>query len=549
MIDKTKWQRIQALFEAALAVPISDREKLLNDCGADEDVSEIVGRMLKADEKGSQLIDSGIPAVAYDLLTPTIDEIAQPPTERFGPYKLIRPLGEGGMGVVWLAERTDTGNQVAVKFLPNAGLSPARLERFTQEVRLLAKLKHPSIAQFYDAGTLQDGTPWFVMEYVEGIDFNDYVKKLDSMRKRLLLFRSVCEAVQYAHGQAIIHRDLKPSNILVESSGTPKLLDFGIARELQTDDDERRLTARGPRFMSPHYSAPEWIKSAEVGVITDVYSLGVMLYEILSGSLPDADNVRLIDGTAPKPSSVIRTGSALDNRASLKFARISIGEWSDLDVLCLKAMHADPAKRYGSVEALIRDINHFLAGEPLEARPDSWGYRSSKFLRRNARMVTVMSAALALVVTMAIVFTTRLAYARNVALAAAARSNRIQEFTLSLFRSSGQLSDAPAKLTVETLVDRGAAEVQRLSQEAALQADLDQNLGQMYQDIGKLDKADQLASAALSIKESLPGIPIDSLEESRLRLALLRADENRAVEAEKMVRDIIRELEQRAPRT
>ncbi|SPE25761.1 Serine/threonine-protein kinase pkn3 (fragment) [Candidatus Sulfopaludibacter sp. SbA3] len=181
--------------------------------------------------------------------------------EEFGPYRLQRILGEGGMGVVWLARREDTNTLVAIKFLPHAGLSPARRERFAREIKTLARLKHPYVARLYDAGTLPDGTPWFAMEYVEGIHFTAYCRSRP-VEERLRLFRMVCEAVQYLHGQEIIHRDLKPTNILVESDGTPRLLDFGVARELQDVDEPAALTRPGLRFLSPAYAAPEWMRGS-----------------------------------------------------------------------------------------------------------------------------------------------------------------------------------------------------------------------------------------------------------------------------------------------
>ncbi len=245
--------------------------------------------MLKADSGSASLLDRGLPAVAYEMLESPRDAAGFP---EFGPYRLLRILGEGGMGVVWLAERADAGNLVAIKFLPHAGLSPARRERFAREIKTLGKLKHPFIARFYDAGTL-DGTPWFAMEYVEGVPLTQYLReKAFSFEERLRLFRSVCDAVQYAHGQEIIHRDLKPSNILVEADGTPRLLDFGIAKELHNLDeasdqiDDRTRPAL--RFMSREYAAPEWALDGTVGFQTDVYSLGVILYEMLAGRLPDS---------------------------------------------------------------------------------------------------------------------------------------------------------------------------------------------------------------------------------------------------------------------
>lgn len=513
-MNSTRWQEVQELFGAALGAGPEERARLLDQSDADSETLEVVLRMLQADAAGGSVLDRGVPDAARELLVEPEDDMPRPPIAEFGPYRLIRLLGEGGMGVVWLAERMDTGSQVAVKFLPNAGLSPARLERFTREVWLLARLKHPSIARFYDAGTLADGTPWFVMEYVEGTPFGNYARSLDSVAKKIRLFRAVCEAVQYAHGQAIIHRDLKPSNILVESDGTPKLLDFGIARELEQDAEQTGMTVRGPRFLSPQYSAPEWIENAEAGVTTDVYSLGVMLYEVLAGCLPDCE----ASGSASKPSVAARQPAA---ESAAKPEGITRSEWNDLDVLCLKAMHANPAKRYGSVEALIRDIDHFLANEPLEVRPDSWSYRGAKFLRRNAKAVTATATVLTILAGMGIFFTLRLAEARNAALAEAARANRVQQFTLSLFKNSGNITDAPANLKVKFLLDHGAADADQLRDEPALQAELFENLGEMYRAIGITGNPADMYSRAIAIRDSLPKTPVGLRIDDRISLALL----------------------------
>jgi serine/threonine-protein kinase len=194
-------------------------------------------------------------------------------------------LGEGGMGVVYLAERADLGSRAAIKILRDAWLSPSRRERFAAEQRTLAQLNHPSIARLYDADTLPDGTPWFVMEYVEGVPLNAYCDThASTIPERLKLFRDVCEAVQHAHALAIIHRDLKPSNILVTADGAVKLLDFGIAKQLE--GLEADLTRTGMRVMTPAYAAPDQVSAGRLGVHTDVYSLGVVLYELLAGRLP-----------------------------------------------------------------------------------------------------------------------------------------------------------------------------------------------------------------------------------------------------------------------
>src|SRR5208282_635297 len=241
------------------------------------------------------------------------------PFKDFGPYRIVRAIGEGGMGIVYLAEREDLGSQVAIKILRDAGLSPGRRHLFAAEQRTLAQLNHPSIARLYDADTSPDGSPFFVMEYVEGVPFTLYCDKNNcSINGRLRLFRAVCEAVLYAHQHAVIHRDLKPSNIRVKDDGSIRLLDFGIAKHLENLGELVDQTITGLRLMTPAYAAPEQIRGEQVGIHSDVYSLGVVLYELLAGRLPfdlssrtpaQAEKV-LTEQEAEKPSDVAGKAAA-----------------------------------------------------------------------------------------------------------------------------------------------------------------------------------------------------------------------------------------------
>lgn len=393
-MESSHWEQIQNIFHEALKLPETERHAFVETASNnDGKVIADVMMMLNADAWGGSLLDRGLPEVAQWMIEGALDPAA---FREFGPYRIKKMLGEGGMGVVWLAERKDAGNQVAIKFLPNAVLSPARRKSFAREIRMLARLKHPLIACFYDAGVLDDGTPWFAMEYVEGEPLAGYLKEHPlSVRETLKLFRSVCEAVQYAHGQEIIHRDLKPNNILVERDGTPRLLDFGIARQLQETDEPNDRTQPGLRFGSRDYGAPEWLQDGVVGFYTDVYSLGVILYEMLTGRVPGP-------GDPERPSVGARRLSALSKAA-----------WRDLDVLCLKVLRQEPLQRYQSVEALIRDIDHYLEQEPLEAIPNTIRYRLGKFVSRNRRPVLAASLGFALLGGLAVFFTVRLAQARD----------------------------------------------------------------------------------------------------------------------------------------
>ena len=231
-MEDARWQRIQALFHEAADLPTERRGDFLKSaCGEDQALMQEVEAMLDEDSRGASLLDRALAEAAHHVT----GRVASPtPLEKdFGPYRIKELLGEGGMGVVYLAEREDLGSLVAIKLLRDAWLSPARRERFLSEQRTLAQLNHPAIARLYDADTLADGTPWFAMEYVAGVPLTEYCReRASSIEQRLRLFAAVCEAVRYAHSRAIIHRDLKPSNILVESDGRVKLLDFGIAKQL-----------------------------------------------------------------------------------------------------------------------------------------------------------------------------------------------------------------------------------------------------------------------------------------------------------------------------
>jgi serine/threonine protein kinase len=429
-MDSARWEQIQSLFHQAADLPEQEREAFLETaCADDAELRSQLCAMLHADSRDTSLLDRGLNDIAYQMVSAPDGSSIQ---QEFGPYRLKRVLGEGGMGVVWLAERLDAGNLVAIKFLPHAGLSPARRERFTQEIKTLGKLKHPFIARLYDAGALADGTPWFVMEYVEGVRFTEYCRdhKL-TVEERLRLFRSVCEAVQYAHGQEIIHRDLKPSNILVDEGGAPRLLDFGIAKELRALDAPGQGTQPGLRFLSPDYAPPEWVRDGNVSFYTDVYSLGVILYETLAGQLP-FDRSQFPTATehsvAAGPDAAPPSQHARTSPPSSSAGQLSKAAWSDLDVLCLKAMHNDAEQRYPSVEALLRDIDHYLQREPLEARPDSVRYRLGKFVSRNRRALAGASVAMILVVGLVAFYTIRLARERHRASREAAIATAMNRF-------------------------------------------------------------------------------------------------------------------------
>jgi serine/threonine-protein kinase len=541
-MDSTRWNQIQDLFHRAADLPAAQQDTFLKEaCGDDQGLVSEVLALLEEDARGASILDRDMAQVAHQIFGGAAS--SSPAIKELGPYRILELLGEGGMGVVYLAERDDLGSQVAVKILRDAWLSPARRERFSTEQRTLAQLNHPHIARLYDADSLADGTPWFVMEYIEGVPLTRYCSEhASSVERRLQLFRAVCEAVQYAHQHAVIHRDLKPSNILVKNDGTVKLLDFGIAKQMESLDVPVDQTLTGLRFMTPAYAAPEQIRGERVGIHTDVYSLGVILYELLAGQLPfnlsnltpgEAATV-LATRVPTKPSLAARRPPSSGDSPPLSSA--SKGAWADLDVLCLTAMHKDPERRYRSVEALIRDIDHYLKAEPLEARPDSLGYRADKFVRRNRRAVSAAALVFALVAGLVVFFTVRLTRARNAELEEAARTQRVQRFMMNLFQGGDEAAGPAGDLRVVTLLDRGVLEARSLSGTPKVQAELYQTLGDIYDKLGKLDQADSLLSQALQQRKSVFGADSAETAESLLALGRLRSGQARLDEAEQLVR-------------
>jgi len=541
-VDAARWNRLQSLFHAAADLPPDEQRAFLTDsCSDDPSLVDEALSLLAADAQGGSLIDRGVASVARQMFRP---ESYTPESDRFGPYRLTRLLGEGGMGVVYLAERDDLGTVAAVKIMRDAWLSPSRRVRFAAEQRTLAQLNHPLIARLFDADTLADGTPWFVMEYIEGVPLTKYcANNSASLTRRLELFRSVCEAVQHAHQHLIIHRDLKPSNILVTKDGGVKLVDFGIAKQLDSLEAGDQ-TRTGHRLMTPAYAAPEQLRGGRVGIHTDVYSLGVILYELLSGTLPfDTGNktadelAAAIDERPPDgPSSVVQQSGIWPGADG---TRPSMSEWADLDVLCLTAMHHDPQRRYATVDLLIRDVDHFLDREPLEARPDTLGYRLGKFVRRNREAVAASSVALILVVGLVTFYTARLARARNDAVTEAARARRIQDFTVGLFEGGDRAAGPSDSLRAMSLVDRGVRDARTLDGEPAVQADLYLTLGGIYQKLGKFARADSLISLALERKRALYGPNSPEVGSALVALGLLRVDQAQFPDAERLVREAL----------
>jgi eukaryotic-like serine/threonine-protein kinase len=407
-ITTEQWQTLSRLLDEALDLPPDAQETWLECLAADHlALKPLLRDMLarQAIAETAALIDT-LPKVELLTEAEAQDANGLRAHDEVGPYRLLRPLGRGGMGEVWLAERSDgfIKRPIALK-LPYPGAYQRQLaERFARERDILAGLTHPNIARLYDAGITSSGQPFLALEYVEGSEITAYCdgRKL-TVRQRIELFLQVLHAVQYAHANLVIHRDLKPSNILVTPQGEVRLLDFGIAK-LSTDGqaNETALTQVGGRIMTPHYASPEQVAGLPVSTASDVYSLGVLLYELLTGERPykpkHASRASLEEAILKEEqlrlSQVVKTGVQAQARQSTpqKLARMLRG---DLDTIVLKALKKKPEERYATVNAFADDLERYLRGDAVLAQPDSTWYRTRKFVSRNRFAVAAVSGIIA----------------------------------------------------------------------------------------------------------------------------------------------------------
>ena len=395
------WQRVDDLLQSALDREPSQRAPFLDEaCAGDQALRQQVEALLSADHQASDFLER--PAIETGTSLATESAGGSLVGRRIGAYRILRELGRGGMGAVYLAERADEQFRklVAIKLVQHGMDSDAILHRFRSERQILASLDHPHIATLLDAGTTDDGVSYFIMEYVEGQPIDVYCATHGlSTRERLHLFGLVCAAVQHAHEHQVVHRDLKPSNILVTEAGVPKLLDFGIAK-LLTPDSVRpmaNVTTVGLRPMTPAYASPEQVRGEPVTPASDVYALGVLLYELLAerppycvaGETPDGIARAICEEDPKKPSTAATLRRALAG---------------DLDNIVLMALRKEPSRRYGSVVQFADDLRRHLEGRPVLARRDSLGYRASKFVTRHkTAVVSSVAAVMATVAAVAVV--------------------------------------------------------------------------------------------------------------------------------------------------
>ncbi len=451
-----------------------------------------------------------------------------------GPYRLLSPLGEGGMGEVWLAERCDGlyQRQVALKLLRSGVADPGLRQRFGRERQILARLQHPHLAQLLDAGVDQHGQPYLALDYVEGEPISDYCRRLEpSLETRLQLMLQVCAVVSHAHANLVVHRDLKPSNILVRADGTVKLLDFGIAALLDHDDADATHPPTEVRAFTLHYAAPEQVRGEAVTTLTDVYSLGVVLFEVVTGHKPyrlrrhsDAEWERsILDVQVPRASSLLLRLADQPGAAQRALQRQARQLRGDLDVLLEKALQKDPAQRYASAEALAGDLQRYLQGRPIQARPPGVGYRLNKYIGRHRWGVALASLAV-----LALLGTTSMAlWQARQAQVEMARAQAMQDFTVSLFDKAASERhghfDVPQLLA--TGQQRGEAE---LADQPLALAELEGVIGRLRIGLGDyqlaLQTLDQQRRLLQQVDDVPPALQLEAVTQRGRALRMLGRD-------------------------
>jgi len=489
---------------------------------------------------------------------------AQPASEAFvpgrtiGAYRLILPIGQGGMGSVWLAERSDGRfeRRVAIKFLNFALVAHGGAERFKREGSILARLRDPHIAELIDAGVTSNGEPYLVLEHVEGEHIDEYCdRRALDVDARIKLFLDVLGAVDHAHAHLIVHRDIKPSNVLVRSDGQVKLLDFGIAK-LLTDDATPALstvlTAEGGGALTPQFAAPEQIAGGAITTATDVYALGVLLYMLLTGRHPAgpgpysaADLVKAVLEIEPRRASdAIESGEAktITAKRSTALDKLRRHLRGDLDTIIAKALKKNPAERYGSVTAFADDLHRYLRYQPITARPDSASYRLQKYVRRHWAGITAAAVLVLLLVSFAVVQAVqlrRITRERN-------RANRIADFMTGIFKVSDPNETVGNTVTARDVLDKAANDIDTgLSKDPELQSQMMRVMGRAYLNLGFFARAQALLQRSLQLGGATGDVRDRNTLNAMHDLAWALLQQGQLAEAEKLERSLV-EMQRRA---
>lgn len=548
---RTREQTLDQIVDAAQTLPPEEQLRFIREaCASDDAMYASAVEHMQSRQQWFDLTGDN------DDEPQSREPLPDPTGQLIGPYRIVRSLGQGGMGEVFLAQRADDQfhQQVAIKLVRRGLLSRHVQSRLRQERQILASLDHVNIARLYGGGAASDGTPYIVMEYVDGDPIDIYCdKRALTLEQRLRLFIAVCSAVHRAHQNLIVHRDLKPSNILVTTEGVPKLLDFGIAKILDERDMTHTLavTQADVRIMTPDHASPEQIRGELISTASDTYVLGVLLYELLCGYKPFALRGKrlaeleraICEDSPPTMSAAIAAAAVTPDSGIAQIAaeRSTSGPKlrrelrGDLDNIVMMAMRKEPQRRYSSVEQLAADVDNHLRRMPVIARADAWGYRAGKFVRRHAVVAALSAAFMALLVGFTVTTylqSKRIGQERDIAQLERARAETEREhaqavssFLIDSFRLADPSQSRGKEITAREILDSGATRISReLQSQPALQATLLDTIGSVYLGLGEFEEAQPLIEQGLSVRRALGG---DSLEVARSLYSLNRVYEKK----------------------
>jgi serine/threonine-protein kinase len=559
-LSQERWRRVEPILDRALELPPEQRTAFLDQaCAGDAVLRMDAEALLDAERRSTEFLEA--PAAAFLLAADALPMPARPSNAGtiIGSYRIVRELGAGGMGTVYLAERADGqfDQRVALKLIRGGAASADLVRRFLHERQILARLEHPNVARLLDGGLTPDGAPYFAMEYVDGSPITAYCDALGlPIEARLRLFRAAADAVSYAHRNLVVHRDLKPSNVLVTTGGQVKLLDFGIAKLLEESDDGQQLTRSGLYLLTPDYAAPEQVRGGAITTATDVYALGAVLYELLSGHCPHrfdqhtpAEFARVIceqDPVPPSTAVVVARGAreptasrgsvAAADRRDIEPRRLRRRLHGDLDNIVMKALRKEPERRYPTVDALLEDIARYETGRPVLARRDSVGYRSWKFARRHR--AAVAGAAFVLLSLLGGMTTT--SRQARVAALESAKAQQVKDFVLDLFELSDPDLSNGAEITARQLLDRGDQRVsEELAGQPALQAEMLAVLGSIDRKLGLYEEAAARFRRALDLERQLHGPRHPNVAARLHDLGNVEIDRSRLEQAEALHREAL----------
>lgn len=552
-----EWRKIKEVLQTALELEPEARQTFLdNECAGEVSLRAEVESLLKSEEQDEPFLEQPAVSDVADVVTDTSVWVAR----RLGPYELLEKIGEGGMGDVYRAVRADGmyDKQVAIKLIHSGLSTDFFLSRFKNERQILAGLEHPNIARLLDGGVTKNGMPYVVLEFVAGVPIDEYCARHDlSITDRLRLFRTVCSAVQYAHRNLVVHRDLKPGNILVTEDGTPKLLDFGIAKILNPQQEQTGVdrTLTMIRIMTPDFASPEQVRGDPISTSSDVYSLGVILYVLLTGRRPyhvsstaPHEIIKAICDTDPeKPSTAVsrteklekavKSDSADGGRAGsepkAKREKLTRELAGDLDNIVLKALRKEPERRYTTVEQFSEDMRRYLESLPILALKSTVTYRCRKYVLRHRLGVAAAGSLLAMLIAFAVVQAVqlrRITRERD-------RANRIADFMTSMFKVSDPSESRGNRVTAREILDKAAKDMETgLARDPELQAQMMSVIGNVYDNLGLYSSAVPLLTSAGEIRRHLFGPENRETLSSMGDLAWVLYEQGHYVDAERLER-------------